>query len=142
MAYPYYPANYYPGQNIYPAYPQMVQPQQAVPQTVAQTSMTWISGEQEAMLYPVAPNNAVYMRSQTEPVLYVKQADATGKPTMTVYDLVERNAAQPVQHTGPTSEYATKDELNAVIADIETMKGDLYGVAGKKRVKRNDADDE
>ena len=140
MAFPYYQPQY---QNFYPAtYQPMVQPQQTAPQTVAQSSMIWVSGEQEAMMYPVAPNNAVSMRSQIEPVMYVKQADATGKPTMTIYDLVERKGDQPVQQTGPVPEYATKDELNAVIADIESMKNDLYGVAGKKRVKRNDADDE
>lgn len=139
MAFPYYQTypNYYPA-----AYQPVVQTQQTAPQTVVQNSMIWVSGEQEATMYPVAPNNAVSMRSQTEPVMYVKQADATGKPTMTIYDLVERKSAVPVQQTGSEPKYATKEELSAVLAEIESMKSDLYGVAGKKKVKRNDADDE
>ena len=91
--------------------------------------------------------------STTEPVVYLKQADATGKPTLKTYDLVERIKTPSVSVSGnddnlPT--YATKDELTAVVGavkgiddligtiktDIETMKSDLYGVAGRKKTAR------
>lgn len=134
MAFPYYQT--YP--TYYPAsYQPVVQPQQS-----SQNSMIWVSGLTEAQMYPVAPNNAVTLWSQTESVVYVKQADATGKPTLTVYDLVERKSEAPVQQTGSEPKYVTKEELGSVLAEIESMKSDLYGVAGKKKVKRNDADDE
>lgn len=160
MAYnPYFPVNYYQ-QAYYQPQPQIqpqIQPQQIQPQ---QSSIIWISGEREAQMYPVAPNNAVTLWSQTEPVVYLKQADATGKPTLKIYDLVERNKSA---NTGISSAddkvptYATKDELSAVIgavksydetissikSDIDTIRGDLYGIAGKKKpTKKAEVEDE
>lgn len=156
MAYnPYFPMNYQ--QNYYPAFPQQTpqnyQPQQSYqPQ---QTSIIWVSGEKEAQMYPVAPNNAVTLWSQSEPVVYLKQADATGKPSLRVYDLVERaeSANTGVSSVdGKSITYATKDELSAVVgavkgfddsigsikSEIEQMKSDLYGIAGKKKKVKED----
>ena len=142
MAYPYYPQpNYYPS-----VYQPIQQP------TAPQTGTNWISGDLEAQMYPVAPNNAVTLWSQTEPVVYMKQADATGRPILKSYDLVERNAAESslVERTdGKSDEFVRKDDLvsvkesvEALRAEIDLIKSDMYGIAGKKRVKKNDADDE
>lgn len=146
MAYnSYYPVTYQPYQQ--PVYQQIQQPQQA--------SIIWISGEREAQMYPVAPNNAVTLWSQTEPVVYLKQADATGKPTLKVYDLAERNQNAPNASEVKT-DYVTKNELEAVTAliqaangtisdiraDLDAMKGDVYGLAGKRKVKKVDEDAE
>ena len=60
---------------------------QAQPQQ-AQQSMVWVSGEQEAMAYLVAPNSAVALWDSNSPTIYLKKADASGKPTMQVFDLV------------------------------------------------------
>jgi len=102
-----------------------------------QSSIIWISGEREALAFPVAPNNAVTLWSQTEPVVYLKQADASGKPSMKVYDLVERR-----ETAEEDKGYATKTDLNGLLsaveglrADIESMKGDIYGIAGKRKKK-------
>lgn len=147
MAYPYY-TPYTPSyQQNYQPY---VQPNYQPVQNNQQSSIIWISGEREALAYPVAPNNAVTLWSQSEPVVYLKQADATGKPTLKVYDLVER--AQTASSATEAKddkrvEYATKSDLSAVVgvvkgfdemigslkSDIETMKGDMYGIAGKKK---------
>lgn len=174
-AYNYYPVTY---QNPYqqsfyqPTYtqPMMQQPvmqqqpvqapQQAQPLQTMQSSIIWVSGDKEAAMYPIAPNNAVTLWSQSEPVVYLKQADASGKPTMKIYDLVERtqNASTGIKDTEDKSPaYATKDELAAVVgavkgfdgllsslkSDIDTMKGDMYGIAGKKKpVKKQEAEDD
>lgn len=105
-----------------------------------QSSLIWISGEREAMAYPVAPNNAVTLWSQSEPVVYLKQADATGKPSMKAYDLIERRESVPEEKT-----YATKTDLTGVLsalealkAEMETMKGDIYGIAGKRKIKKEE----
>ena len=80
-----------------------VQPQQA--QTGGQ-SMVWVSGEAEAMAYLVAPNSAVALWDSNAPTIYLKQADASGKPSIKVYDLVERTQ-KPVQASQPpVVEYA------------------------------------
>lgn len=150
MAYPYqsYQAPY---QNFYP-FPQTMQTNQQVQNyspVINQSGIVWISGEQEAAMYPIAPNNAVALWDQSGKAVYLKQADASGKPTMRVYDLVERvQTAQSAD--GKTIEYATKNDLSAILsaydaikADIETIRGDLYGIAGKKKsVKKTEDDDE
>ena len=158
MAYPYYPT-YQPYASYLPPQMQMQQqPQQAItyPQNQAQpqvkVSDVWISCAEEADVFPVAPNNAVRLWSTKEPVFYLKQADATGRPTMRIYDLVERSeiasTASEAQER-KVADFATKEELGAVsaamkslLSDIEQIKGDLYGMAGRKKVKKEaDSDD-
>lgn len=169
-AYSYYVNPYQQMPQTYqPVMQSPVQPQATyaspVPQSfspvVQQSSIIWVSGEREAQMYPVAPNNAVTLWSQTEPVVYLKQADATGKPTLKVYDLVERTETQTPGTDRPETavdEYAKKSDLSAVVSaisgidgmieslrsDVDTIKGDMYGIAGKKKTakKVNDDDDE
>lgn len=136
MTFPYYQPNYQP------YYPQSYQQPQQQQQT---TGILWVSGMQEASMYPVAPNNAVALWEQSGKVIYLKQADATGKPTIKVYDLVERTEEAPAHEI----EYATKDDLGAVskairdaLSEMEQMKSDLYGVAGRKKKKEVIEDDE
>lgn len=150
MAFPYYQPAYQP-MNYYPVNYQNVQQ----PQTVQhQNSIIWVSGLAEAQAYPVAPNNAVALWEQSGKVIYLKSADATGKPGIRIYDLVERTetaVSSANNADAKTYDYATKDELTTIIGavkglanDIEQMKGDLYGVAGRKRKKTevNTDDDE
>ena len=156
MAFPYYPAYQNPyQQNYYPTYQQQnqaQQPQQTFTPPTPQASIIWVSGEREAQMYPVAPNNAVTLWSQTEPVVYLKQADATGKPSLKIYDLVER-ASGEVSLTDKadkkSDEFVSKKDFGAVIntiselrTDIDAIKADVYGIAGTKRSRKNDADDE
>lgn len=151
----YYQPQYQPQQMQYQSQQaqqmQQVQPmQQAQMPGTNQPSIIWVQNELEATNYPVAPNAAVTLWSTSEPVVYLKQADATGKPTLKTYDLVERAPAPPKAvpvACKETVEYATKSDLVAVAgvvkgfdeligglkSDIETMKGDLYGVAGRKK---------
>ena len=94
-------------------------------------------------MYPVAPNNTVALWEQSGKVIYLKSADATGKPTLKVYDLVERADAVSTPAGGKEdkpADYVTKEELSTVamalknvLGDIEQMKSDLYGVAGRKK---------
>ena len=152
MAYGNYP-NYYNNpyqQNYYqpyqqPQYQPIQQPVQAQSYSPAimQNGIIWISGEQEAAMYPIAPNNAVALWEKSGKTIYLKSADATGKPTMRVYDLVER--AQAASDGGSEQgdkppAYATKDELSAVAgiigtikSEVDTIRTDLYGLAGKKK---------
>lgn len=112
------------------------------------SGLIWISSEQEAAMYPVAPNNAVTLWSQTEPVVYLKQADASGRPSIKVYDLTERVTAPQNAREGSLPDYATKSDLTALNAaleairgEMETMRGDLYGLAGKKKPARKEEEE-
>lgn len=108
-----------------------MQPQQPIaPQSnvsAPNSGIIWVSSEREAMEYPIAPNNAVALWDSNNPVIYLKQADASGKPSTEVYDLVKRNLA-PIQPTAPaqasqvpTVEYVTRDEFNALEAKFEAL---------------------
>lgn len=160
----YYPASYQPvyQQGYQQPTPtvQQTQPQQSFSPAPVSNGIMWVDDEREAAMFPVGPNNAVALWEKSGKRAYMKKADATGKPTMTVYDLVERT--ETLSDSGNSGEnkvpaYATKDELGAVVGvvkdysealsniknEIETMKGDLYGVAGRKRVvKKQEAEDE
>lgn len=138
-AYPYYPQYTNPYSVVYPnAY----QPQAAQQQTPSTSGIIWVSGLQEAQMFPVAPNNAVALWEQSGKTVYLKQADATGKPTIKVFDLVERNSTAEKEDK-PADEYARKSDLvsfaeviSAMKNDIDSMKSDIYGIAGKKKSKK------
>lgn len=113
MAYPYYP--YSPNYFQTPAPDQLTQLRQNFqPQT---PSIVWVQNEAEAMNYLVAPNSAVTLWDSNSPVVYLKQTDASGKPSMKTYDLVERTQKTVQKNV----EYATKEELNALAAKIEAL---------------------
>lgn len=152
-AYNYYGNPYY----TYPAGYQVAQPQiqqqNVQPVQANQPNIIWITSEAEALSYPVAPNNAVTLWSTTEPVVYLKSADATGKPLLKTYDLVER---KPPVIKATEQNYATQDDLLAVAGvvkgfdeiigtlknDIETMKGELYARKKPAPRKREEGDEE
>lgn len=157
MAYPYYNYNNPYQQGFYqPMYqpiqqqPVQQQAQQSYSPAINQSGIIWVSGPMEAQSYPIAPNNAVALWEKSGKVIYLKSADATGKPTMTVYDLVERDQGASDAVTEQNTEYATKSDLSAVVgvvkgfdeligsikSDIDTLKGDMYGIAGKKKTAK------
>ena len=153
-AYNYYgqPYGYQPNgyQPMYTPVQQQPVQQQATPVT---SGIIWISGEQEASMYPIAPNSAVALWEKTGKTIYLKSADQTGRPTIRIYDLVERaetasgasQAKDDQQHSYVTkNEFATLvDAMKGITGEIETMKGDLYGVAGRKKaVKKQEAEDD
>lgn len=135
---PYNPTYYYP-QGYYqpPLADQLTQyrqqqyqpmqpaPQmQPTPQPQAQgqgQSIIWVQNEQEAYNYLVAPNSAVALWDSNSPVIYLKQADASGKPTMKIYDLVERTAQLPQAAPQPAAEYVTRQEFAALQARIDAL---------------------
>lgn len=142
------PYNYYPNyQNAYQPMPQyypQYQPQ-VMPNTAVQTTnntnvqnttqsntppqtILWVNGEKEAAMFPVASNSAVALWDSSNPVIYLKQADASGKPTMRTYDLVERVEASQddsIQQNIDMSQYAAKSDLAAVVSVVGGMKDDI-----------------
>lgn len=103
------------------AYQQPMQPVQPMQQQQPGPSIVWVQGEQEALSYMVAPNSAVALWDSLAPVVYLKQADASGKPTIKIYDLVERSnrPVQPQQSQGV--EYVTRQEFDALSARLDAL---------------------
>ena len=67
----------------------------------------------------LAPNTAIALWDSTNPCIYLKQSDASGRPTIKTFDLVERTGEK---HNAPEILYATKDELRALEDDVEKLK--------------------
>ena len=158
MAYPYYNYNNPYQQGFYQPMYQPVQQQPVMAQQgqqaatmqatqPTQISNVWIYNESEVSGYPVAPNNAVRFWIANKPMFYEKSADATGKPTVKVFDYKERDQSASDAVTEQNAEYATKSDLSAVVgvvkgfdellssikSDVDAMKGDLWGIAGQKK---------
>jgi len=113
MAYPYY--------NYTNPFAAQYQPQFVQPQPI-QTGITWIGNQGEAEAYPLAPNCAVALWSRSEPVVYIKQSDATGRPTIKAYDITERSASS-ASH-GATG----ADNLTQIASEIKVMQSALEGL--------------
>lgn len=126
MNYPYYGNPYMPPMqdNLAQLRQQQMQAIPPMPQNpLPQSGVQWVTGEQEARSWMVAPNAAVALWDSTAPTVYLKQADASGKPTLKVYDLVERLASAPDAQKAPAAEYVTRKEFDALAALVSEMKG-------------------
>lgn len=139
---PYYQNPYYPqpmpDNLMQMRQQQMMQPAPPpVPQNpVATGGVQWVSSEQEARGYLIAPNSAVALWDSTAPTVYLKQADASGKPTLKVYDLVERTETPRTAPQEKSVEFVTRKEFDALAALVGELKGN------KKRKVEEDEDDE
>lgn len=157
--YPQYQPMQYsqPMQISQPAMQPQSQPQvqtQPQPQNV---NLIWVQGEAGAKSHLVAPNTTVPLWDSEAQRIFLKSADAAGMPSMKIlnYTIEETpNISAPVQKAvnGPTmaakpdGEFVSKAEqkalearlgglksdLEAIRAEMETFRGDLYGIAGKK----------
>ena len=111
---------------------------QQLPQQQPSPSIVWVQNEMEAANYLVAPNSAVTLWDSNAPVVYLKQADASGKPSMKVYDLVERTQ-RPVQAL--TVEYAPLSRLEALEARLNELTAVKEALkATKKTTTKEDAE--
>lgn len=146
---PYYP-QYYPQQQFYQPpmmdnlaqlragqYQQPMQNMQQPPQPAPQQqSMVWVSGEQEAQRYLLAPNTAIALWDSTSPCIYLKQSDASGRPTIKTFDLVERSERKS---DAPDPQYATKEDLRLLEDDIEKLKARIASTPPKASTKKENS---
>ena len=98
--------------------PQMQYPQQAQ----QNQSIIWVPNEKAANDFIVAPNNAVTLWDMNAPVVYVKKADASGKPDMKTYDLVERVATPAAPQNAQHMEYVTRKDLADLAARVAALE--------------------
>ena len=109
---------------------QNFQQQQAMPQIqqqAPQNGFVWVDGIEEANNFYVAPNNAVQLWDKNSPCIYKKSADAAGKPTMQIFDLVERKNETPskTDFKADLSDFVKRDEITRLeerIAALEAVK--------------------
>lgn len=114
---------------------------QQVPQQQAAPSIVWVQNEMEAANYLVAPNSAVTLWDSNAPVVYLKQADASGKPSMKIYDLVERTQRTVQAPQAPAVEYAPLSRLEELEARLnELAAGKETPKSSKKTTTKEDAE--
>lgn len=109
-------------------------PMYQMPQAQPTNSIVWVEGYNEAAMYPVAPNAAVALWDKSTPSIYLKKADATGRPSITIYDLVERKERKDAQDV----HYATQDDLRAVSKAVQELEEGLKEVRLKMANKASE----
>lgn len=98
-------------------YPQM-QPQ-AAQQPQQGNGLLWVQGEAGARGYLVAPGQTVMLLDSEKSSFYMKSADASGVPSMRVFDYTERTSAQPApEHV---AQYATRAEVEEIKAQLAAI---------------------
>ena len=107
---------------------QMYQPQmQQPPQGAQQPSngFVWVNDINEAANYLVAPNSAVQLWDKNSPCVYLKTADAAGKPNMQIFDLVERKQQTQTAAQSAEADFVKRsefDELRKVVDALTAKK--------------------
>lgn len=120
----YFPVGYqqyYPTQNN--AY--STQMNVAPTQPTQNNSIIWVQGEAGAKSYLVAPNSTVTLWDTESETIYVKSADASGMPNMKVLDYKVRGNAVETATIPMQNGFATKDDLNALRDELNTLKAKL-----------------
>ena len=102
--------------NYFPVtYPQ-VQPMTYSQYQQTQTNgINWVQGIEGAKAYPVAPNANVMLMDSSANTFYIKSADATGRPTISLYDYEERKVGNDTTTQNKTADFVTKGELYAIL---------------------------
>lgn len=112
-------------------YPQMYQQQTYQPQMQQNqngSSIIWIQGESAAKSYLVAPGATVVLFDSESQTIYLKSADATGLPSMRILDYTIRDQKPNNGVFGVgASDYATKQEIDDLRAEMEQLKARLKG---------------
>ena len=123
MAYNF-PVGYQPAQIYYPQQYSMQQNQLTTPPT--NNGIIWVQGEAGAKSYLVAPNTTVQLWDSENQVIYLKSADASGMPSMKTIDYTIRDADSTSRAISELdNKYITRDELNALKKQIDTLKSKL-----------------
>lgn len=96
---------------------------QVTPMLNQSNGIVWVNSRAEADNYLVAPGNAVALWDANDPLVYLRQADNTGKPSTTVYELVERD---PGKRQDPKkemqlpdfSQFLKREEVEKVVEEM------------------------
>lgn len=114
------PVQYQQPQPQYIQQPQMQQnaTQQALPHQPDER--IWVQGEGAAQAYLVAPNSFVRLWDSTAQVFYEKRADASGKPSMIIYEYKALNGNSQTSPSEASINYT--EQINALKAQISALE--------------------
>lgn len=126
---------------------QPIQPMQMVqqmPTIQPSDDRIWVQGEAGAKAYFVAANATVVLWDTESPTLYIKSADATGKPLdMDIIDLSRRAKNIPTMpQNSPTEHKCTcgdkfvlKKDFEALESEISALRDELNEIKAKPKTK-------
>ena len=119
----YFPATYQP---INPYALQQIQQ----PQQIQNGGLVTVRSRAEAQNYPVAPGNSVTFKDETAPFVYTKTMGFSqlDRPVFEVFRLIREGMPQeqkPAESTDIVTEYATRQELDTLKAELEALRGEF-----------------
>ena len=127
--------NYFPA-TYQPMYQQPYQPVAAQNQQQMNTGIIWIQGEAGAKSYLVAPNTTVPLWDSESQTIFLKSADASGMPSMKVLDYTIRGGSAPSAAVSTADvPYATKDALEALQGELDSLKAEIERLTTRRRRK-------
>ena len=94
-------------------------------------NIIWVQGEGGAKSYIVPNNTSLALWDSESQTIYIKSVDATGRPTMTILDYVDRNAPEEKQNTMPV-DYVTQDQFNQLSNKLSRQMEDFQNDLQKK----------
>lgn len=109
------------------------------------SGILWVSSEKEANDYPLAINSAVALWDSNNPVIYLKQSDASGKPSMKIYDLIERDTStrnEPQGEKNLNIDFITRGEFNALSVKFDALMTQYQDLSNKYNDLSNSSKDE
>ena len=112
-------------------YPTGYQPYQMPQPQPQQNNTIWVVGENGADSYLVAPGQTVLLWDSTAPVLYLKSADSMGRPSKKILDYTVREEALNMPKLEPQRDFASKDDIENLKAEIEALRAKLGDMKGE-----------
>lgn len=124
------------GYQNYP-YGQMPNYNQQQPQ---QNYYAIVNGLEGAKNYQIGMNQTMLLMDSTKPIAYKKTANGLGQTSIECYKLVqitEQEASGSQQQPQQETEYATKEEINALNKRFDSLVDKIYGKPIKNENKGN-----
>ena len=90
-------------------------------------NMTWVQGEAGAKAFIVAPGNTMVLWDSEAQVIYIKEADMMGRPSMQILDYTIRNKP--------------KDEMEVLKEEIENLKKQIKEMSNESVVSEDEPTD-
>ena len=116
-------------------------PIQSMPITQPTDDRIWVQGLAGAKAYFVAPNTTVVLWDTESPTIYIKSADATGKPLeIEIIDLSRRTKdnIQTAEHKCQCSgKFISKEDFKAFQDEFEILKNEVEELKAKPKAKAN-----
>jgi hypothetical protein len=81
----------------------------------------------------VAPNTSVTLWDSESQVIYIKSANASGLPTMTVIDYTIRTDSSRGKTALAESDFATKEDVSLLREEIESLRAKFADSEGKAK---------